>query len=221
MKRANKMAKRALAFLMVFCLLLMGTGCSSDGDKNTQMGPQVEQMKAICELAVMECYYHNVAKYKEEDAAGMLWWEKDKHFWIEYSGIVTIGIDVSRVDITVEGEQVTITLPPAEVFSCKVDPSSLSKDSFIVDKDSASIKAEDEVNAFDEAQRQLEESAASDRVLLANAQQQAKTLLGDYISNIGNAVGKEYVIQWVYLDEEEQQAPSESAVSEPISVPVA
>ncbi len=207
MKQMIRMMKGAAALGLVFCLLLTGTGCSG-----AKMEPQIGQMKAICELAVMECYYHNVAKYKEEDAAGMLWWEKDKHFWIEYSGVVTVGVDVSRVDISVEGEQITITLPPAEVFSCKVDENSLSKDSFIVDKDSADIEAEDEVTAFSEAQRQLEENAASDRILLANAQQQAKTLLSDYVSNIGDAVGIEYEIQWVYL--EEDPAPAASSVPE-------
>ena len=207
MKQMIRMMKGAAALGLVFCLLLTGTGCSG-----AKMELQVGQMKAICELAVMECYYHNVAKYKEEDAAGMLWWEKDKHFWIEYSGAVTVGVDVSRVDISVEGEQITITLPPAEVFSCKVDENSLSKDSFIVDKDSADIEAEDEVTTFSEAQRQLEENAASDRILLANAQQQAKTLLSDYVSNIGDAVGIEYEIQWVYL--EEDPAPAASSVPE-------
>lgn len=35
--------------------------------------PQVSQMKSICELATIDCYYHNVAKYSEDDATGVLW----------------------------------------------------------------------------------------------------------------------------------------------------
>lgn len=35
--------------------------------------PQVSQMKSICELATIDRYYHNVAKYSEDDATGVLW----------------------------------------------------------------------------------------------------------------------------------------------------
>ena len=75
---------------------------------------------------------------------------------------------------------------------------------------SASIDAEDEVAAFDAAQTALEDTASRDSVLLANAQQRAQSLLEDYIKNVGNMVGKEYSIQWIYLDEsgEETSSPS-------------
>lgn len=164
------------------------------------MEPEVSQMKAICELAVMECYYHNVAKYYEEDASGVLWWKKDKQFWIEYSGVVKLGVDITSVNIEVNDTQVSITLPAAKVLGCKVDSASLTEDSFIVAKNSADVDASDEVKAFDEAQSKLQENAASDTALLASAQQQAQDLLEDYITNIGNAVGKEYTIKWIYTD---------------------
>ena len=150
----------------------------------------------------MECYYHNVAKYYEKDAEkGFLGiGNKDKHFWLEYSGVVKLGIDASLVSIEVAGTKVTITIPEAKVLGCKVDSDSLSKDSFIVDKDSAEVSGEDEIKAFELAQTKLEEIAANDKTLLANAQQRAQTLLEGYIYNIGNAVGKTYTIKWIYLD---------------------
>ena len=54
--------------------------------------------------------------------------------------------------------------------------------------------------AVSEAERQLEETAAKDKTLLANAQQRAKSLLEEYIKNIGEAVGEEYKIDWIYVD---------------------
>ena len=117
------------------------TACGSEEQGLKNIEPEVSQMKAICELAVMDCYYHNVAKFEEEDAEGFLFWQKDKHFWIEYSGVVTLGIDVSQVEVEVTDTQVTITMPPAEVQSCRVDSSSLTEDSFIVADGSASIDA--------------------------------------------------------------------------------
>lgn len=160
---------------------------------------QVSQMKSICELATMECYYHNVAKYKEQDAQGMLLWKKDKHFWIEYSGIVKVGIDVSLLTIKVQKNSVAITIPQAKVLGEKVDEASLSDTSFIVDSSSAALSGEDEIKAFSEAQKNMVLAASGNSALLASAQQRAQTLLEEYIANIGNAVGKEYSIEWIYL----------------------
>lgn len=193
--------KKMIALLLALAALL---GCTACGQK--EEAPTVEldvtEMRAICELSTMDCYYHNVAKYFEEDAQkGFLGiGKKDKHFWIEYSGIVRMGIDVSLVNIEVEDTLVTITIPEAKVLKCTVNSDSLSQDSYIVDTDSAKIEAADEVLAFAEAQRQLEETAAKDKTLLANAQQRAESLLKEYINNIGEAVGKEYKIDWIYVD---------------------
>ena len=205
--------KKCISFLLALILSLSLASCGTGEPDVPEMEPEVSQMKAICELAVMDCYYHNVAKFKEEDAEGFLFWQKDKQFWIEYSGVVTLGVDVSQVTVDVKDTQVTITLPAAKVLNCKVDSSSLTEDSFIVADGSASINAEDEVAAFDAAQTKLQETAASDTVLLANAQQRAQSLLEDYVTNVGNVVGKKYTIQWIYLDEEgmETAAPVSSA----------
>lgn len=207
--------KKILILFLTAIILVISTSCKQAEPEPINMEPKVSQMKSICELAVMECYYHNVAKLKEEDAEGILWWKKDKHFWIEYSGIVKLGIDASLVTMEVNGTQIKITLPEAKVLGCKVDSTSLQEDSYIVDVKSATISAEDEVKAFAVAQQQLEENAASNRALLAEAQQRAQTLLEEYIINIGNALGQEYSIQWVYLDS--QGKPLSSTINTPIT----
>lgn len=201
--------KKLMCILISAVLSLSLAACSDTEPAPVDMEPKTSQMKAICELAVMDCYYHNVAKYELKDAEGFLWWTKDKNFWIEYSGVVTIGIDVSRVTVEVDGTKVTISIPAAEVLSCTVDSSSLTEDSFIVAQDSAAIEAEDEVYAFADAQAKLEETASQDTALLVSAQQQAQQLLEDYITNIGKATGKSYSIEWIYLDENNVPVGSE------------
>ena len=201
--------KKLMCILISAMLTLSLAACSNTEPAPVDMEPETSQMKAICELAVMDCYYHNVAKYELKDAEGFLWWTKDKNFWIEYSGVVTLGVDVSRVTVEVDGTKVTISIPAAEVLSCTVDSSSLTEDSFIVAQDSAAIEAEDEVYAFADAQAKLEETASQDTALLASAQQQAQQLLEDYITNIGKATGKSYSIEWIYLDENNVPVGSE------------
>ena len=133
--------KRLTAMLLCALTLLACAACGGKEEAVPEIAPQVSRMRSICELAVMECYYHNVAKYMEEDAAGIWLWKKDKHFWIEYSGVVELGVDASLVSMELQGDTVTITLPEARVLSCTVDSSSLTEDSFIVDKSSAKITA--------------------------------------------------------------------------------
>ena len=77
-----------------------------------------------------------------------------------------------------------------------------NKRHLVVAELAAGITAEDEVYAFSQAQAILEEQASQDETLLLQAQQRAQTLLENYIKNLGEAVGKQYTIQWVYLDAE-------------------
>lgn len=195
------MKKYIIVFIAVIVMGLCVSCGQSEEMQTEKMEPQSSQMKAICELATMECYYHNVAKYTKKDASGILLWKKDKHFWVTYDGVVNLGIDTSKLQVEVNGEEVTITIPEAKVLSTRVDEESLTKDSFYIDKDSADIEGEDQTAAFKEAQDYMEEKASKDTALLASAQQRAEKLLEDYVKNIGEAVGVEYKITWKYLEE--------------------
>lgn len=194
--------KKIVGIILVIVLSFSTISCAKNGE--VTMEPQVSQMKSICELATMNCYFHNVAKYIEEDAEGVLWWEKDRKFWVEYAGVVTIGIDTSLVNIEVDGDNVKITIPPAKVLGCKVDENTLNMDSFIVADDSAAVEAEHQTEAFKQAQAKMKEEASNDKALLSNAQQRAQKLLEDYVNNIGDCVGKDYKIEWIYLENAEE-----------------
>lgn len=208
--------KKIIAFcmLLIFCSSLLACG----EIPSVAVEPQVSQMRAICELATMECYYHNVAKYYQDGGTGAFGIEKkDKHFWMEYSGKLIIGVDASLITMTIEDTVVTITMPPAFVKNCTVDSNSLTTDSYVVAKDSAKIKASDQTKAVEEAQENMKISAASDAVLLLNAQQRAQMLIEDYVHNIGNVFNVDYTISWVHVNENgiplNQIVPTETEVN--------
>lgn len=207
--------KRIIAILLMIASLLALCACGAASVPPATEEPQITQMRTICELATMDCYYHNVAKYYEKDAEkGILGLgKKDKKFWVEYSGEVTIGLDATLVALQVSGDQVTITIPPAKVLGAKVYSDSLTTDSYIIDKDSADITAEDQTRVFENAQADMLAQASNDHLLLFNAQQRAQMLLEDYVTNIGNAIGVTYQINWIYLDENGK--PIDSAVVNP------
>ena len=192
------MRKKIVSMVLAAVMCMTCISCGQKEQKTVEE-PKVSQVKAICELAVMDCYYHNVAKYFEEDASGIWLWKKDKKFWIEYSGVVRIGIDASQVQMEVKDKQVEITMPKAKVMNCTVDEATLNTDSFIVASDSAKVEAEDQTKAFREAQKNMEEEASGDSALLAAAQQRAQNLLEKYVKNVGSVTGTEYTIIWKYI----------------------
>lgn len=160
-------------------------------------GLELSQMQSVCELATLECYYHNTAK--STSTKPILFWNTSKKLWIEYSGIVKIGIDISDLNMKINGNVVTIALPDAKILSCKVDDASLSKDTFYSESKglgAGKITAEDQSRAFAEAQENMLEEAQKDHTLLLQAKERAKALLLNYVKNIGDAVGISYEVQW-------------------------
>lgn len=56
----------------------------------------------ICELSTLRCYYHNVAELRKEPDGIFkygLFNYGFKKLWIEYTGIVEVGIDVDQVQV--------------------------------------------------------------------------------------------------------------------------
>lgn len=196
------MKKQSVAAACVTALLLLTTACGKVEEPALPL-PQEEQVKTICQLAVLECEYHNLAKFEQKDASKFLWMTKDKRFWVEYSATTVLGIDVNQVSMELQGDVVNITLPKAQVLDCKVNGDSLSPDSYIVDKASAPVTAEDEVYAFQEAQDGLQKTVEADGDMLNLAQTRAEELLRNYVNSLAKATGTEYQVEFHYIEEDE------------------
>ena len=201
--------KHLLSLFLSAALVFSLTSCSQEETPPQAVQPSIEQMRNICELAVMECYYHNVAKYYEENAGGFLSL-KDKHFWIEYDGTVSMGVDASRVTMEIQDSKIVITLPPVQVLGKDVNPDSLN---YIVAKGSAKITAADEVYALDEAQLHLEQTASQDTTMLGKAQTQVEQLLRNYVKTVLEPSGQAYSLAFEYLPAD--PAPTSTPESSP------
>ncbi len=192
------MNKRIFLFVLPALLLLL-CGCGAKEEEQPQEKPEISisDMRAVCQLATMECYYHNTAKLDSEKK--VLFWNTSKKLWIEYSGIVKLGIDVSRVDMKVDGNVVTIAMPEAEVLSCDVDETSLTEDSFYSETKglgSGKVGAEEQSQAFEEAQKEMRSVVEQDETLLLQAGDRAKILLENYVKQIADAAGVTYEVRW-------------------------
>lgn len=198
-------------FLFLFLLILPLSGCGKEPSaasktETSEMKeiqeetniPQISRIKSICELVTVECRYHNVAKSTKEAGMGVLHWgEKERIFWIEYTGIAEIGFQTKDIKMKQEGTLVTIILPKPYV-SCKVDSASWTKDSYVISGDQwiqkNPITANDQTQAVREAQIAMEDTIRNNSTLLNAAEIQAKELIENYINQIGEATGITYTI---------------------------
>lgn len=192
--------KKWILFLMLCMLTGFLSACKEETKSGNVSQPELSQVRSICNLATLECYYHNVAKSTKTKGKGITHLgEKDRVFWIEYSGIAKIGIDMSKVQMTVDGDKVTITMPDAEILSIKPDESTLNESSFIFSQDGINpnkITAEDQTYAVNDAQKTMEASINENAALLLSAQERAKKLIENYITKLGETAGMSYQITW-------------------------
>ena len=121
-----------------------------------------------------------------------------KQFWLEYSGIVEIGIDASKIKINGPDSNVIVEvyIPEAKVFSVYADESSLteplSENGWFT-----TISGKEKAEAFATAQSAMKQEAENDQYLLRRSKENAKLLLERYIINTGKQMGTNYIIKWI------------------------
>lgn len=189
-------------FTCVILITLLSINCLF-GYRSQKQKPDFSSIKSVCELSTLKCYYHNVATY-EKNAHGLLkvFGSGYKKIWIEYSGIVNLGIDINKVDISEPDTNnvITIKIPDAEVQSTSLDKSTLSEP--LTDKGVfTKITTEEKTEALSSAQQNMKETAQKDTSLLAQAKEHAKLILQGYINNLGEEFNEEYTIKWVDVSE--------------------
>ena len=207
--------KRLSLLIVVVFFIGMLSGCSGSPTPAAEE-PDIMQIRSICNLATLECYYHNVAKSIKEAGSGISHWgEKDRKFWIEYTGSAKIGIDMSKVSMRIEGNNITISMPNAKLLS--IDIEELTQDSYIISDDGWNknkITAEDQTAAINAAQAVMKKSVESNSALLLNAQNRAKNLIETYINKMGELSGVSYTIQWEYKDSSTESKPQSDGATE-------
>ena len=183
-------------FIVIGLCIALCCGLCACGRNKTQTLEQ-EDIRAICELATVKCYYNNVAKY-EKEADNIF--QKDREMWIEYEGEATIGIDMSKVIMKIKGNTVQITLPDAEILSIKPVTETLTEDSYVISSDGWLIKnkitAEEQQEAINKGQEKMEQAVTENQDLFQRAEGEAKELIKNYITQIGKLTGIEYQIDW-------------------------
>lgn len=171
---------------------------------------EFSDVSKICELATLKCYYHDVAEFQKEPDGLFkygLFQYGAKKMWMEYNGIVKIGIDVGkvRVEDPTEDGIIRIYIPEATILDVNADKDTISdpiEDNGIFTE----VTIDEKAQAFSAAQATMEENASSDTRLLNQARNNAKELLKRYVVNVGKQIGQNYTVEWI---EEEQLTEEE------------
>lgn len=195
------MEKKIVLFIIICILCNFIYACSGKTENSLpENEPDISQIRSICDLATLECYYHNVAVSTKEKGSGLLHiGEKKRSFWIEYSGVAKLGINMSKVTMEKEGTDIIITIPKAELL--ELSDYSFTKDSYISSEDGINknpITAENQIDAIAAAQEDIRQTFSNDDSMLMRAQDRAKKLIENYINQLGSISQTNYQIQWVY-----------------------
>lgn len=190
--RVRKITKTWM--LLVWTVVLCLTGCGKEIQTADFSG-----VTSVCELATLKCYYHNVAKAETEASGIFAKWLKTgyKKIWTEYSGIIEYGIDISQVTVSEPDKNgvVTVTMPDAQVLNVDVDEDSLgtplTDTGFLT-----SVTTEEKTTTLAGAQEAMEQQAKENTEMLSQAKARAKTLIEEYIKNVGESIGEEYTVEW-------------------------
>ena len=189
--------KNAVALTLVVSLSLGAlSGCAEEKNRD----PDFSGVSSVCELATLKCYYHNVAE-AEKDRDQMFGWFFNagyKKLWIEYDGIVELGVDVSQVSISQPNAEgvVEVHVPEAQVQNVYIDKQSIG-DPITETGFNTQITTEEKTTAFSEAQASMEDSARANTAMLASAHERAKKIIEQYVVNVGKELGETYTVKWV------------------------
>jgi len=199
--------KKLILLVVTMALSVSLIGCSNQKEV-VNKEPEITQIRSICTLATLECYYHNVAKSVKTAGEGIAHvGEVDREFWIEYTGVAKVGIDMSKVSMTIDGSNVEIKIPEAELIGkVDIEESGLN---YIFSNDGLNkneITVDDETKAINDAQKEMQESIKNNKTLLLNAQSRAQELIENYVVQIGKITGVDYKITWIYDDGTQSQS---------------
>ena len=203
-EKPRRVSTGRILYIVLCIVLILGMGgyLYLNEQKTTETRTEsFSQIRTICELATLKCYFHNVAQY-EKKADGIfsygIFQYGHKKLWFEYSGIVKLGIDFNDVKVYPPDEQhvVKIVLPEAKVLSIDSDPDTFS-DTLLETGVLITITGEDRTTAYSAAQQNMLEAAAENRSLLNQARERARKIIEEYIYNVGKKNGVNYRIQWV------------------------
>lgn len=193
--------KKIIIVMTLIITALCLTGCGKGNIK--ELSENIKKMELTGNLVTYKAYYHNVVEYEKEKGSGITHlFEKDRKMFIEYTGTIKLGINLTDVKIDVNDDEINVFVPMAKVIGePNVDKNNFKEENFIESKEGINknkITADDSAEVFNKAQKSIKENASKDKELLSLAQKRARVILEESIKEFSQIDDSKYTINWEY-----------------------
>ena len=194
--------RRILALILAVDVLLLGAFVFViTGNRNVSPDREISEssIRKICELATLECFYHNVSDWSQS-AYNFLGYGAKK-VWIEYDGFVRAGINAGKVRISRPDRDgvVTVTIPKATILEKDLDETTINEidsEFTVLGLFTDAVNTEDRRKALAGAQEDMAQTAAKNEIILEEAQNRARMIIERNIVALGEASGKKWTVRF-------------------------
>lgn len=188
-------------FSVIICCILILTGCGKNDIPNLEKN--LSNMELIGDLIVHKIYYHNVADHKKDAQDGLLHiFDKDRDLWVEYTGTVELGIDLTKVNVETKGNKVKVFIPKTKILTPNIEQNGKNSFKFYTSKDGLlngnELTMVDSTKAVQIAQEKMLETVKKDTQLLRTTQIRAKNIIEARIAMFSEMDESKYIIEWTY-----------------------
>ena len=179
------MSRKLIKILSIITFVIL---VSCQKNVNIESAFDVNSLKALSDLAVLECKFNNVAKINQPKGIGIIHFgETDRKIFMEYEGQVRIGVDIGEVIEKYDQNSRTITIPKAKIISVSDNSYSyknyISKDGFI----NKNVVNDDEFKkAITESKLKMQSIVRDNNLLMKRAQVLAESQIRHFISTFGD-----------------------------------
>lgn len=173
--------------ISIFSIVTFAFLVSCQKNVNVESTFDVNSLRALSDLAVIECKFNNVAKINQPKGIGILHFgEADRKIFMEYEGQVRIGVDIGEVIEKYDQNSRTITIPKAKIISVSDNPYTyknyISKDGFI---NKNTINDDEFKAAISESMLKMQSTVRDNNLLMKRAQVLAESQIKHFISTFG------------------------------------
>lgn len=180
----KKQFGKIFALLAVAALLILGIAAGRYWESRKNQKADLDssavtaQISELSQLSTAELAYRGLVRYSEGEISFLT----KKEFTMIYDAHVKAGVDLSQAKAQVKGNQITVTLPEAQVQDITIDPDSLE----FYDEKFALFNFQDRtdtVKALQYAQEDVEKRAA-ETDLLSTADEKAEALVTEFLNTL-------------------------------------
>lgn len=186
--------KKRYKMLLSLVLLVAVFGCGVALGRPKQQATPVsaelisQRLEALCELSTVSYHYTNMARYENSlDLNGWTIPLTQKSFILSYDGEIKAGVDLALAQVEIAGTTISITLPAATILSHEIDDDSLE----VYDESNNLFNpiSVTDYTAFSAQQKEKIELQATEKGLLAQAEQNARNAVSQMLQLFSDQLG--------------------------------